>query len=649
MNESGTWVQASEDGSYEQRKPSHVRRLNFGQSILTLHVVKQFQGQKDGALSLDRDVTTIPCTSKGEFVRKWIETHRDLARFDSDESASTSPVLASRPSKRQVRSPVSCDRRKRAKRKDEREGSRERKQTAAGQQQQQQLRPLEKNAADRLSRDQRKENVRRNLFRSESTADRFVESSAAVSPVLGGRQAFREPNGKRVDGETSQRKPLRRIENENRENPCTADTSPVICGNSSHYRFKRTRPNKSIRGNLFRGQKRRVLASELGDCSREDASKLLRRSTEEKKNTDISEDSPGSELSVSEKRLDIEESPEDARHAEGIEIEIESVREGDDDGEREDVADPSGDENHPSIRIEDEDTQQPHALSLVRMDESSSTRSIPVAAGSACSPASNKDSDRTFFSRAERTRCASIVAHPSQRISQISSQANAPGNDESARTGIISGEGFSPRRTRSDPPAQFGLLESTKKRKKPKKGSLSAKLQSMISRQGSFLRIWRHHFKQTTKDKHALPYVTVHARKCVFSFGRQFLEGIATEDPFNLLPSLGDTPFPRLVNVMTIPEIVGKIDSRFPCTVQIFPPWDILDEKELTLNVTYIKVEKHDETTRDEQNETGKTRVERSIVKEFDCLCIRTGTMNPTCSDRLDKPDVIAKLFDVDE
>ena len=27
-------------------KPSHVRRLNFGQTILTLDAVKEFQGQK---------------------------------------------------------------------------------------------------------------------------------------------------------------------------------------------------------------------------------------------------------------------------------------------------------------------------------------------------------------------------------------------------------------------------------------------------------------------------------------------------------------------------------------------------------------------------------------------------------------------------
>lgn len=141
----------------------------------------------------------------------------------------------------------------------------------------------------------------------------------------------------------------------------------------------------------------------------------------------------------------------------------------------------------------------------------------------------------------------------------------------------------------------------------------------MINRQGSFLRIWRHHFKQTIRDQVTLPYVTVHARKCLFSFGRQFLEGIATEDPFNLLPSVGTTRFPRLVNLMTIPEIVGRIDLGLACTVKIFPPWDILDDKELTLNVTYIKVEKQNETMmRDEENETGETRVERSIVEEFD-------------------------------
>lgn len=41
---------------------------------------------------------------------------------------------------------------------------------------------------------------------------------------------------------------------------------------------------------------------------------------------------------------------------------------------------------------------------------------------------------------------------------------------------------------------------------------------------------------------------------------------------------------------MTIPEIVGQVEMRSQNIVQIFPPWDSLDDKELILNVTYIKV-----------------------------------------------------------
>lgn len=62
------------------------------------------------------------------------------------------------------------------------------------------------------------------------------------------------------------------------------------------------------------------------------------------------------------------------------------------------------------------------------------------------------------------------------------------------------------------------------------RGSLSEKLQSAINRQISFLRMWRHQHKQTTKEGGSTPCVTVYVQTCVSYFGRQFLDGIVTED-----------------------------------------------------------------------------------------------------------------------
>lgn len=87
-------------------KPSYVRRLNFGQSILDLDTVEQCNNR---VVVADENVTRIPCTVKEEYVRKWIETHGaedDAVRNSGDTSCQLSPVLGTSATSFSAKSPI---------------------------------------------------------------------------------------------------------------------------------------------------------------------------------------------------------------------------------------------------------------------------------------------------------------------------------------------------------------------------------------------------------------------------------------------------------------------------------------------------------------------------------------------------------------
>lgn len=170
------------------------------------------------------------------------------------------------------------------------------------------------------------------------------------------------------------------------------------------------------------------------------------------------------------------------------------------------------------------------------------------------------------------------------------------------------------------------------------------KLQSMINRQISFARIWRHRLKQGMKQNLSLPCVTVSVQTCITRFNRQFLAGIVIEDPFNLLSHGERSNSVKFINIMTIPDVVGRIEMKFECLVQIFPPWETLDDKESTLNVTYIRVVPDCQT--DGQLYKKNLNQSRTLfIKDFHCRCIDENKMFSTCKNRFNKPNIIEKLF----
>ena len=675
MNENKSGKSGLDEGQ-EWMKPSHVRRLNFGQTILTLDVVEEFQGQKDGALMIDRNVAIIPRTEKGEFVRKWIETH-SIPALESHESSPSSPILGSCFTDCSKTSPIFGNARKRTRENDssnnisanssERACSDNRRDRCNKRIFDSSVHSLTRAKGDA---NDRKENIRRNLFNFQSST-RVTAPNADTSPVLDKNAYSYKRRRRKFEEEGTHRKALNRIENKCSEpnvspSPLSAmaqnvNTSPILDRNYYVYKRKRRKPvessyvdtnmNSVMSCNLSNAQrmesnckimctqKRRTLIQKL-----ESSFKYDNVEPSVGKDSKILENSIEADSSVSGSKLSIEDSPKDVKDAGKMEIES-SDEEND---ECKDVHINSDTDKELSDRIEDADTQ----------DDAIPTREIrncglkhgifrlaPKSA-SVSSQMSNNDSDRTFFSRAEEVGSTLSNSRPSQKISQISSQIHCLTDNQSSETAILITTASSPQRADPDPFAQLSLLDSGKKRKKPKRGSLSEKLQSAINREISFVRIWRHKVKQAIKDNTAtLPRVTVYVHACVVRFGRQFMEGIVIEDPFDLLPQKERSDSSGSIRIMTLPEIVGKLEMQSKSIVQIFPPWQVLDGNEPTLNVTYFNILFDKERMDVEESKTRIERVKRPVVKEYDCPCIRAGNMIVSCRDRLNKPDVIEKLF----
>lgn len=89
-------------------KPRHVRSLNFGQSILELDAVER-RSVPSRVLVTDENVARIPCTQKSDYVRKWLETHEN----GGCDPSRSSPVLGTSATTVSQRSPILSKGRKR--------------------------------------------------------------------------------------------------------------------------------------------------------------------------------------------------------------------------------------------------------------------------------------------------------------------------------------------------------------------------------------------------------------------------------------------------------------------------------------------------------------------------------------------------------
>lgn len=481
--------------SYETKKPNHVRRLNFGQSILTLNVVEQFQGQKDGVLLIEKNVADIPYIEKGDFVHKWIETHVNYA-FDSKEtssvmdhtsvtmdhqssitdSARTSPIFGNQCASKFVREKVKLE--NNAINNIENIHSNDSQNTCT----------KESGSGKRMRIDSndKKKNIRRKLFDSQPITVPYESSDANVSPILVKNSYSYKRSRRKYEEENAQRKALDSIENKYVTNDTTSPLihtkiyrvkkSPILIKNS--YKRRRTEQKKKIqeienkyinsdinsmdscnsievpltkKWEILNSQKKRALLKKLEDGF--EASHL--------NHSEKDLESAESCSSMYKKVLNIEDSPKEIKDV--VKIEIETSEDEDNDSINNTVHISNDTDNDSSIRdnIEDTDTDYINKNRNLAFPISKYT--------SVNSQISDKDSDVTFFLKEEQLSHKFINERSSQKISQFSTQVTNVTDNISSQTGIIINTKTPPQETLADASVQLTVLDSCKKRRKPKK------------------------------------------------------------------------------------------------------------------------------------------------------------------------------------
>ncbi|KAI4500583.1 hypothetical protein M0802_004175 [Mischocyttarus mexicanus] len=183
-----------------------------------------------------------------------------------------------------------------------------------------------------------------------------------------------------------------------------------------------------------------------------------------------------------------------------------------------------------------------------------------------------KDSDETFYSKAESMKSKSSTFqndHALENISRATTFSNESIDNKSNQTNCFISTATSPEKTSSNPTMSLQILDSCKKRRRRKTKSLTTKLQSLINRQTSFVRIWHHQINQEGVDSTSIPHVDVYVDKCTSHLHRQFLDGFVLNDPFNLLNDIDikeksnyDESSHKMITMIIVPEIVGKFQMK---------------------------------------------------------------------------------------
>lgn len=585
------------------KKSNHVKRLNFGQSNLTSNVNNPFQN--DVPLT-DENLSDVPCGGKNEPSCKQNGMYVNCTTI---ETSYRSPDLGTS---------VIVSRK---------------------------ISPILDTPKRKINDINKKENIKRNLF--ESLSNTF---SPNISPILGRSYSYKRTKRK-FERNKSQRKVLNRIENIHVK---TDAKSPSICtkaydrpkestilNRNSHYKHKRRKQKKEqntsnfqtnainscdwVNKEIFQTKSRILCTSttKLENCFQSD---VLKHGLD----SSISDDSVTSQSSMTTMKQNIEDSP-------NVNIEIEFSNE-DCDSDKNNISSDTDKDSIVSNSIkEDADTQHVDPVTgNYKQDQTSSFHEFTSLHLPSCS---RDSSDDTYHSETEQVQCPfSNIRRSSQKISQTSSQDTDTKSSTQINAKII------PEKTHvNESMMQLTILDSVKKRRKPKRGSLVEKLQSIINSQLSFIRIWRHRLKQAIKQNVSLPSVTVFVRTCVTRYSRQFLEGVVIEDPFNLLLHGTKSNVVKPISIMTIPDIAGRIEMKSKGLVQIFPPWETLDDEKSTLNVTYIRVMLDCKT--DSRPYKEDFHQSKMFVKDFHCQCIDKNTMFSDCKDQFNKPNVIEKLF----
>jgi len=167
-------------------------------------------------------------------------------------------------------------------------------------------------------------------------------------------------------------------------------------------------------------------------------------------------------------------------------------------------------------------------------------------------------------------------------------------------------------------------------------------------------------------DAASAEFISVLIRGCTKRFGNQLLDGILIEDRFNLLQSHTEIEeaepnaqgsntevskarpreIPhRDIIIILVCDIVGTLKMTSKIVMNVYPPWNILDKNNLTIEANYVSINDNCEIP-DIPNDSHKRK--RRVIKEFNCPCIEEQRELPFCARKpnADKPDVIQRIFD---
>ncbi|KAL0102928.1 hypothetical protein PUN28_018315 [Cardiocondyla obscurior] len=594
-----------EDASaHHDDKPKHVRSLNFGRSILDLDTIEQRQAQ-NRVLLVNENVSRIPCTEKEDYVRKWLEIHD---RYDSP--ISSSPLETSK-SPTSQKSPILYSGRKRPRGKIY----------------------INRNAAKKGLGD----------------ADRLEHSPSSAS--------F-EHRGHEDKNETQ------RCKNETQHTPLSIQnaiekTSPVFKTNA-RYNFNRKKrklqyePENSVSlkyselHNCQLAEKNIELMTECNDnfnnlreipVDRDKLEEKLNTKAETvRKSADKCQGYKGTLLSPTLDRLSFADSSSDVTDK-NDNIETDTSSSSKNKKHKKIIITPSSTNNSTNF-IEDTDTQETMKTPPLSKVDKNLT---PLKQHFTAWQIIIDDINETFCPEAEIAQDQST--YTSAKISEVLS-LNKPTQKThlSTQTDVIISTITTPSKKSPNRIIHAHLLDSGKKRRKPKKNSMVAKLQSLINAQISDIRIWRHRMSKN-RDATSSRYISVFVRSSTKQFGTQFLEGVLLEDPYNLLQSdlqieeaeTADVqarpkePSRKNIIIMLVCDIVGTLKMISDVVINVYPPWNILDKDNLVLEASYVDIN-DDSKVIDIDNVKKLCERKTRVLKEFNCPCIEEQRELPFCS-----------------
>lgn len=140
------------------------------------------------------------------------------------------------------------------------------------------------------------------------------------------------------------------------------------------------------------------------------------------------------------------------------------------------------------------------------------------------------------------------------------------------------------------------------------------------------------------------PCVTVQITKCTWRYSRYILDGKIIKDDNDLIGrsvrenSLLDKSVTidgsnknllSSIKLLLVPEIVGKINFEGKNIIKVYPPWDIVDQNEVFLNIFYFIVTVDSNVTNHENVES-----KMKLVKEYKCSCLTEKKLSESCEDK---------------